>query len=118
MSVSYDIPDGVTVQASPYGTVDVLVDGVKDTRSFRLRDRERREIGDKDLTGATVYVRVQPWQVEKSTVRSYDPSSGLVTLATDLTLPSESVRTLSIARWKKETPPDLGRRPTVFLFLA
>ena len=64
-----------------------LVDGVKDTRSFRLRDRERREIGDKDLTGATVYVRVQPWQVEKSTVRSYDPSSGLVTLATDLSGP-------------------------------
>ena len=33
MSVSYDIPDGVTVQASPYGTVDVLVDGVKDAET-------------------------------------------------------------------------------------
>ena len=30
MSVSYDIPDGVTVPDG-YGTVDVLVDGVKDT---------------------------------------------------------------------------------------
>lgn len=52
-----------------------------------------------------------------SLLQVLNPNTRL-TLATDLTLPSESVRTLSIARWKKETPPDLGRRPTVFLFLA
>ncbi|MDR2837799.1 MAG: SAM-dependent methyltransferase [Azonexus sp.] len=39
-------------------------------------------------------------------------------LATDLTLPGESVRTRSVSQWKKETPPDLERRPTVFLLLA
>ncbi len=39
-------------------------------------------------------------------------------IATDLTLPSESIRTRRIADWKKETPPDLERRPTVFLLLA
>jgi len=39
-------------------------------------------------------------------------------LATDLTLPGESIRTRSIAQWKKETPPDIERRPTVFLLLA
>jgi 16S rRNA (cytidine1402-2'-O)-methyltransferase len=39
-------------------------------------------------------------------------------VATELTQPGESVRTLSIAQWKKETPPDLERRPTVFLLLA
>lgn len=39
-------------------------------------------------------------------------------VATELTQPGESVRTLSIAQWKKETPPDIERRPTVFLLLA
>lgn len=41
-----------------------------------------------------------------------------MTLATDLTLASESVITRTIAQWKKETPPDIQRRPTVFLLLA
>lgn len=39
-------------------------------------------------------------------------------VATDLTLPGESIRTRSVAEWKKETPPDIERRPTVFLLLA
>lgn len=41
-----------------------------------------------------------------------------LTVATDLTLPSESVATLTIAQWKKKTPPEIERRPTVFLLLA
>lgn len=39
-------------------------------------------------------------------------------VATDLTLPGESIRTLTIAQWKKQTPPEIERRPTVFLLLA
>ncbi len=39
-------------------------------------------------------------------------------VATDLTLPGESVHTRRIAEWKKQTPPDVERRPTVFLLLA
>lgn len=39
-------------------------------------------------------------------------------VATDLTLPGECVRTRSIGQWKKETPPEIERRPTVFLLLA
>lgn len=39
-------------------------------------------------------------------------------IATDLTLPTESVKTRSIAQWKKETPPDIERRPSIFLLLA
>ena len=38
-------------------------------------------------------------------------------LATDLTLPSEAVRTLPVAAWRKSVP-DLNKRPTVFLLLA
>ena len=41
-----------------------------------------------------------------------------LTIATDLTLPGESIRTLTIQQWKKQTPPDIERRPTVFLLLA
>lgn len=46
----------------------------------------------------------------------------LVCVATDLTLPSESVRTASAQQWKKEIAagkaPEIRKRPTVFLFLA
>ena len=38
----------------------------------------------------------------------------LLCVATDLTLPAESVSTRTIAEWKKK-PPDLDRRPTVFV---
>jgi 16S rRNA (cytidine1402-2'-O)-methyltransferase len=41
----------------------------------------------------------------------------LLCVATDLTLPVESVRTLSVADWKKQKP-DLKDRPSVFLLLA
>ncbi len=41
-----------------------------------------------------------------------------LTVATDLSLPGESVLTRTIQQWKKQTPPDIERRPTVFLMLA
>lgn len=39
-------------------------------------------------------------------------------LATDLSQPTESVRTRTIADWRRQSPPALDRRPTVFLLLA
>ncbi len=41
-----------------------------------------------------------------------------LTVATDLTQPREMVRTQTLMNWKKQTPPDIERRPTVFLLLA
>lgn len=41
----------------------------------------------------------------------------LLCVATELTLPSEEIRTQSVAYWRK-TPPELNRRPSVFLLLA
>lgn len=38
----------------------------------------------------------------------------LLCLATDLTLASETIRTQTVAQWKK-APPEINRRPTVFL---
>lgn len=40
-----------------------------------------------------------------------------VCVARDLTLPAESVRTLSVREWKKQ-PPELGKQPAVFLLRA
>jgi 16S rRNA (cytidine1402-2'-O)-methyltransferase len=39
-------------------------------------------------------------------------------IASSLTTQDEYVRTLSVAEWKKQTPPDLDKKPTLFLFLA
>ncbi len=39
-------------------------------------------------------------------------------LATDLSLPTESVLTHTIADWRRQPRPALNRRPTVFLLLA
>ncbi len=39
-------------------------------------------------------------------------------LATDLTLASEQIVTRRVADWKAASPPDLDKRPTVFLLLA
>jgi len=41
----------------------------------------------------------------------------LLSVATDLTLPTESVRTLRIGQWKQQKP-NIKNRPTVFLLLA
>jgi 16S rRNA (cytidine1402-2'-O)-methyltransferase len=41
----------------------------------------------------------------------------LLCLATDLTLPGESICTQTVSRWK-EAPPDIQRRPTVFLLYS
>lgn len=61
-----------------------LADSQNSSRSFRLREKERRQVGDRDLIGAMAYVRVVPWQVERAKVKSYDAASGLVTLDKDL----------------------------------
>lgn len=39
-------------------------------------------------------------------------------VATDLTLPGESIRTRRITEWKQSPPPEFDRRPTVFLMLG
>jgi 16S rRNA (cytidine1402-2'-O)-methyltransferase len=41
----------------------------------------------------------------------------LLCVASDLTQPGESVRTQSIEAWRR-APPEIGKRPTVFLLLA
>jgi len=46
----------------------------------------------------------------------------LISIATDLTLPSEAIKTQTAARWKADLTsgktPDFHKKPTVFLLLA
>ena len=42
----------------------------------------------------------------------------LLCVATDLTLPGESIQTRSIAQWKSQPMPQLNKRPSLFLLLA
>ena len=56
-------------------------------------------------------------QLLESILRTCQADTRL-TLATDLTLATESVLTRRVDEWKKITPPDIDRRPTVFLLLA
>lgn len=39
-------------------------------------------------------------------------------IATDLTLPGETVTTRTVGEWQKQAQPDFERRPTVFMLLA
>lgn len=50
-------------------------------------------------------------------LKGCQPSTRLC-VASDLTLESESIRTDSIAAWRKTAAPVLDKRPTVFLLLA
>lgn len=45
-------------------------------------------------------------------------SSTLVCVATDLSLASETIRTMTAAQWKSAKAPDFHKKPTVFLLLA
>ena len=56
-------------------------------------------------------------QLFDSILQTCQPGTRMA-VATDLTLLGESVRTRTVGQWKKETPPEIERRPTVFLLLA
>ncbi|RFP18664.1 MULTISPECIES: SAM-dependent methyltransferase [unclassified Duganella] len=42
----------------------------------------------------------------------------LVCVATDLSLPSETIRTMTASQWKSAKAPDFHKKPTVFLLLG
>jgi parallel beta-helix repeat protein len=60
---------------------NATVVGVSDTKShFKVKDADRASIGD--IVGANIYVRINPFTVEKRTVTSY--VDGLITLSSAL----------------------------------
>lgn len=46
------------------------------------------------------------------------PAQALLSVTWDLTLPTQGVMTLSIDQWKKCSPPQLEKKPAIFLFVV
>lgn len=86
-------------------------DRIKALRELEAESRKRRQ------TQLFIETPYRNRAMFDAVLQHGQPATRL-TVATDLTLPGESVRTRTIAEWKKVPPPDLERRPTVFLILA
>jgi len=81
------------------------------------RARRLRELEDQAArAGATQIFIETPYRNDTVFQAVLDHCRGdtLLCIAVDLTLPSETIATRTIARWKKSRPP-LNRRPAVFL---
>jgi 16S rRNA (cytidine1402-2'-O)-methyltransferase len=84
------------------------------TTAIRELESESRK---KQQTQIFIETPYRNRQLFDSLLKICQPATRLC-VATDLTLPGESIRTEKIANWKKKTPPDIERRPTVFLLLG
>jgi 16S rRNA (cytidine1402-2'-O)-methyltransferase len=89
-------------------------------RANRLRQLEQRSRQEKQTQ---IFIET-PYRNEAmlEAIANHCTSSTLLTVATDLTLETESVRTPPVQIWKNEITagrfPDFKKKPTVFLLLA
>ena len=89
-------------------------------RANRLRQLEQRSRQEKQTQ---IFIET-PYRNEAmlEAIANHCTSSTLLTVATDLTLETETVRTQSVQLWKNEITagrfPDFKKKPTVFLLLA
>jgi 16S rRNA (cytidine1402-2'-O)-methyltransferase len=89
-------------------------------RANRLRQLEQRSRQEKQTQ---IFIET-PYRNEAmlEAIANHCTSSTLLTVATDLTLETETVRTQSVQIWKNEITagrfPDFRKKPTVFLLLA
>lgn len=83
----------------------------KALRDLETESRKRRQ------TQIFIETPYRNGQMLDSLLRTCQPQTR-ITVATALTLPDEMIATRTVAEWKKKTPPDIERRPTVFLLLA
>ena len=86
-------------------------------RIKELEDRSRKE----KQTQLLIETPYRNAAMLEALAQTCQPAS-LICVATDLTLPEESIQTLSATDWKKRIAcgnmPDFHKKPTVFLFLA
>lgn len=83
----------------------------KELRDLESESRKRRQ------TQIFIETPYRNRQMLEAIVKNCQPQTR-ITVATDLTMPGETILTRTVAAWKKQAPPDLERRPTVFLMLA
>ena len=89
-------------------------------RQRRIRSLEERSRHDRQ-TQIFIETPYRNDTLLKALCTTCKPDTRLC-VATDLTLPAESIQTLSVAAWKKRIEkgqmPDFQKKPTVFLLLA
>jgi 16S rRNA (cytidine1402-2'-O)-methyltransferase len=89
-------------------------------RAKRIRDLEQRSRAEKQ-TQLLIETPYRNGAMLEALVSTCQPGT-LICVATDLSLPTESVRTLSGAKWKAQLAagkaPDFHKKPTVFLLLG
>jgi len=89
-------------------------------RSKRIQDLEKRSRAERQ-TQLLIETPYRNGAMLEALVTGCQPGT-LICVATDLSLPSESVRTLTAAKWKTllaaGKAPDFHKKPTVFLFLG
>ena len=89
-------------------------------RSKRIRELETRSRSE-NQTQLLIETPYRNGAMLDALVAGCQPGT-LVCVATDLSLPSESISTLTAAKWKAQLAagkaPDFHKKPTVFLFLG
>lgn len=89
-------------------------------RAKRIRDLEARSRTEKQ-TQLLIETPYRNGQMLEALVNTCQPGT-LVCVATDLSLATESVRTLTTGKWKAQLAagkaPEFHKKPTVFLFLG
>ena len=89
-------------------------------RSKRLQELEKRSRSDKQ-TQLFIETPYRNAAMLEALVASCNPGT-LICVATDISLPSETIRTMTGAQWKSQLAagkgPDFHKKPTVFLLLA
>jgi len=85
-------------------------------RSRRIAelDRDSRRLDQTQMFIEAPYRNVSLFQALLAACR---PDTRLC-VATDLTLPTETIATRKVADWRSQAAPELDRRPTVFLLLS
>lgn len=85
------------------------------------RQKELKELESESRSRGQTQIFIEtPYrnrQLFDAMIRSCRPATR-ITVATELSLPGEVIRTHTVAAWRAQPSPDLDRRPTVFLMLA
>lgn len=89
-------------------------------RAKRIKSLEERSRQEKQ-TQLFIETPYRNMALLEALAASCHPAT-LISVATDLTLPAESIKTQTAARWKRDLTdkkaPDFHKKPTVFLLLA
>ena len=85
-------------------------------RATRIKELEQRSRKEKQ-TQLFIETPYRNAAMLEALIAACAPAT-LVCVATDLSLPSETIRTMSASQWKGAKAPDFHKKPTVFLLLG